>query len=518
VTELKGAKRQIETLQKDIEEEYRRLSDVDGGGHAQRRREIDQRKSEVEKLKKDIRDHENELPALNDNKRRAEQEHVASKDSVRHKRQEVQQAENRLNTMMRDRGQQQNAHPANMPRLLNAIRQDDGFIQKPVGPIGNHVRLLQPTWSSILEKSFGGALDSFIVTSKEDQIRLSALMQRINCVCQILIGNNTRIDTTNHEPDASFETSLRVLEFDNDLVKRQLIINQGIDQTILIHDRKEAIDVMNSARLANVKQCFAHNIKPGTGIRLGYGHGGGLSESYIPAFTGNPRMKTDIEYQINSQRDLVHSLKSELNNLEQRQREKARILVQCEQAIGKHQQTLDNKQMDMQQAETLVEELRDALDRDAIEEGRLDQLKEQLKEAEEEKSTHEGTYEEAVIAKDKVNESTKATRAQMAQLDKEIKEAEAKVLKAEHKAAQRANERMAALRDKNAAIEAVDKAVIEKDTLKGERDRQAAIVEDFNTQAQEVCARVPIEQGQTEDSLNRLYNKIKKDLKNAEKR
>lgn len=66
-----------------------------------------------------------------------------------------------------------------MSRLLNSIQQDDNFLQKPVGPLGNHVQLLKPLWSSILEKSFGGALETFIVTSKQDQSRLSALMQKI---------------------------------------------------------------------------------------------------------------------------------------------------------------------------------------------------------------------------------------------------------------------------------------------------------------------------------------------------
>ncbi len=53
--------------------------------------------------------------------------------------------------------------------------------------MGNHVRLLKPLWSRILEKSFGGALEAFIVTSKEDQLRLSAMMQKVGwrvlCSC-----------------------------------------------------------------------------------------------------------------------------------------------------------------------------------------------------------------------------------------------------------------------------------------------------------------------------------------------
>ena len=87
-------------------------------------------------------------------------------------------------------------------------------------------------------------------------------------------------------------------QIDNDLVRKQLVINQVIDQTILIQDRQEAIDTMNSERLRNVKQCFSFNIRPGEAVRLAYGWGGGLSQSHQAAFRGSPRMKTDVEYQI----------------------------------------------------------------------------------------------------------------------------------------------------------------------------------------------------------------------------
>ena len=106
-------------------------------------------------------------------------EYAKSQAPISSKRDEVQQCEERLNTLVRDRGQQQGAYKPSMPRLLNAIRQDDGFLQKPVGPLGNHVQLLKPLWSSILEKSFGAGLETFIVTSKQDQSRLSVLMQKV---------------------------------------------------------------------------------------------------------------------------------------------------------------------------------------------------------------------------------------------------------------------------------------------------------------------------------------------------
>ena len=85
---------------------------------------------------------------------------------------------------------------------------------------------------------------------------------------------------------------------------------------------------MNNERLHNVRQCFTLSDRVGDGIRLGYGFGGGLSQSYQAAFRGTPRMKTDIEYQIkfvsqclslhiaeiaSAQRDAIQTAKAELN-------------------------------------------------------------------------------------------------------------------------------------------------------------------------------------------------------------
>ena len=84
------------------------------------------------------------------------------------RKQELDQAENRLQTLTREGGARQSGFHPKMPTLLRAIQQEQSFESRPVGPIGHHVTLLQPKWSSILESSFGGTLGSFIVTSKGD--------------------------------------------------------------------------------------------------------------------------------------------------------------------------------------------------------------------------------------------------------------------------------------------------------------------------------------------------------------
>lgn len=221
---------------------------------------------------------------------------------------------------------------------------------------------------------------------------------------------------------------------------------------------------------------------------------------------------------LRSQRDALQNLEAELHTLEQTVREKQNNLKVCEQAIKKQHQEIGRRRIEMQQADTLVDELQDALDADAIEEGRLDVLKEQLEEAKSDKTTYEASYGEFVIAKDQNTKSLKTTREQMSDLDKKIEEAEVRVTKAESKATRCSDERTAALRDKNEAIEAVEKEKSDLEVYRNEKEDKVARVASFTEQANVLYPRVRVDEGETLDSLERKIEKLEKDLKAAEKR
>lgn len=178
-THLKASEQQINDSVTAIKDEYRRLEEINGGGNAKRLAEMEEKRTALSDAKARLEDHEAGLRGLKDKQRRAAEDLEQSKSPIPDKRQEIQVCEERLKRLIGDKGKQEGAYHVNLPRLQRAIRDDDGFHPKPVGPIGYHVRLLQPSWSSILEKSLGAALNSFIVTSKGDQARLSSLMSRM---------------------------------------------------------------------------------------------------------------------------------------------------------------------------------------------------------------------------------------------------------------------------------------------------------------------------------------------------
>ena len=151
---------------------------MDGGKNDERREEIERKKEEASQARDNHRLHSDELHSLEVAKREADIERDKAEENFRKQQATVKEAEDRLNNLIKDRGKLQGAYNPNLPRLLNRLQQENGFREQPVGPLGKHVRLTSPAWSSILEKSFGSNLEAFVVTSKEDQMRLSGLMQQ----------------------------------------------------------------------------------------------------------------------------------------------------------------------------------------------------------------------------------------------------------------------------------------------------------------------------------------------------
>ena len=190
LTEAKGVQRRVAEFlrltnttiadhENNIAAEYRRLEAANGGANREHLAELERTKAGLLDGQKHLQAHDAKLQSLISRRDEAEQSYNTFKTPLEHKRQEVSACEDRLTHLKRDRGQQRSGFPPSMNTLIEAIKQDKGFQQAPIGPIGQSIQLLKPAWSSVLEKTFGGVLNSFLVTSKQDQSRLSGIMQRM---------------------------------------------------------------------------------------------------------------------------------------------------------------------------------------------------------------------------------------------------------------------------------------------------------------------------------------------------
>ncbi|KAH0543995.1 hypothetical protein FGG08_001762 [Glutinoglossum americanum] len=510
---LKDADSRIKNYKADITLENQRLEDANGGNHVRRVAEIESAKNQVADLRHEYDQQHSLKGGLEENVRTAEEKLRRSCIPIDDKKAEIKGCEDVIGSLLRDRGQHLSAFHQNMPKLIQAIRGEQRFREKPVGPIGNHIRLLKPQWSSILERSFGATLTSFVVTSKSDQDLLAHLMKRESCSFPILIGNNQHIDTSNSEPDPQYDTSLRVLEIDSDIVKRQLIINQAIEQTILVEDRSEAQRIMyGGGRPRNVKQCYCFNeSRKGWGIRFGF-RGNDESSTPMPPWGAKPRMKTDVESQISYKRDILRELQRELSELERHRVDLQNKLHDHKQALQAHEKRRKDLQLKIQRAEETVERLQDELERDTAQDGRLQALEGFLREVEEDKAIIEGSYEEAVTQKDKLNAIASDLGSQMKEVDSELADIEAKIKKTEARALKLSHARQALLLEKNSAFQKIDDAKADKTHAESKQDIQANRVNEFVGQARKVSERVPVNPGETPESLDKKLDKLTNDL------
>lgn len=172
----------IEKYQSQIHEHRQRQAEADGGQHAQKVSELEEAQRECARAREDLANHEIQMPTLVKELKTAQRRKEDQEGKVKEKMEGAARARQLIQELEQGQGNWVDAYPnpANLPKLLRAIENERGFRERPVGPMGRHVKLLKPEWSSLLETSSGSSLNAFVVTSKSDQVILSDLMRRMN--------------------------------------------------------------------------------------------------------------------------------------------------------------------------------------------------------------------------------------------------------------------------------------------------------------------------------------------------
>lgn len=290
------AEKQIKTLEDKITEEQTKIADADDGMHAQKLEEIQDAKAKLESLRADAIARSSQSRKLDVEKDKAYKQMDTVKSAKEAKANDINNTERRLRTLESGTGDWMNAYHDSLRPLLQAIDRETRFREKPIGPFGRYVSLLKPRWSNILESSSGAVLNAFAVTTAGDQQILSGLMKRCSYRGAVIVTDANRIDTSRNEPPAHLDTWLRVLKFDSDLVRKAMIINQGIDGTVLEEDNEKATGLLE-LNDKSIKQIFTFR-RNNTGERLAKTQSGAHNASPITAYRGAARMQTDKGSQI----------------------------------------------------------------------------------------------------------------------------------------------------------------------------------------------------------------------------
>ncbi|KAI9052501.1 hypothetical protein LZ554_003845 [Drepanopeziza brunnea f. sp. 'monogermtubi'] len=514
--DLKSALKSVKAVQDAIKAEEKRLEDANGGAHAQKVQDLAEAKETLENARAEFLRSEEARPQLDENLRSASATARNLETPLQQRTEEFNNAKTKLTHLDSNQGDQLAGFDRVMAGVLQIIQNDRGFREKPVGPVGLHIKLLQPKWSNAIESKMGAALSGFVVTSKPDQLRLSDILRKNKMGwCPVSIVNGPPLDLSGNEPDPQYDTIYRVMSIDNELVKRQLIIGHAIEQTILIESRSQAIGVMyDGPRPRNVRQCFAmHDSKRGFGHQLSFGPRNSRELAPIHPPKGRPKMRTDRASQLNNQREIVDHLERQKKTLADEYERARQEAGRCKAAIQQHVRENKTLKIACQKAEAKVEDIEGDLQNLGGDDGQLDSLKQELESAEKQKAICEDAYGGASLEKQHQNSiSTEKKRALDASRARVV-ELEAQILKARDKVNRTEKVRNHCLSAKNLAVESFEDLERKKIQIEEERTAQAkSIAEDFVVQAEKYGPRVQLGPGDTTKALEKRCESLHSQL------
>ena len=179
--DVKTKMKAVKKYESEIVQHRQRQVEADNGLYAEKVQEFEEAKEQCERAKGAFTSHDASLPALGDELRVAQMEQTKSGQRLNKARDVESRIRNNLKKLQEGHANWVDAYPrpAILQNLLRSINSESRFREKPVGPLGRHVKLLNPEWGYILEKQFGSVLNGFVVTSKADQSILTGLMRRL---------------------------------------------------------------------------------------------------------------------------------------------------------------------------------------------------------------------------------------------------------------------------------------------------------------------------------------------------
>jgi chromosome segregation ATPase len=523
---LKNTKDEIRKCEEQISQEEQRLEAATGSARAEKDAELLETRSREREIENKIEEARQQSSSVHTAVLQAQNAYRRQQELKELKRKEILTAERQVRELEQSSPGQFDGFDKDIVNLADALQRDNSFQQRPIGPIGAHVRLLKPEWSSILEKTFGEALNAFVVRSKQDQTRLSNMMRqrRMKKPPQVFIASCDRIDTSGKEPATEFDTILRVLEFDNELLRAQLIISHQIEKIILVPQRTEAQRVMveNGSPPQNVAACLCFHDgkgKRGHGLRITNRGGGASTAPVTPNQGQRPRMKTDAASQIRLQKDALNQLGTELREITAEERLALAASQRCERESKNHKESIKRLETDLRHTQADIQRIEEELDAFEGVDDRLNLLRQQLELKRSEEENIGTQYGNMRLSKRDLQSIVDDLRRKYDAVKVDADDFQQKVVKAESKVSAKTSLCRISLTAKNEAHEMLDIERNEHQRAIVERDETQANVEDFTRQALEMSQmRVHVPDDETHESIKKKYDKVTEQLEQRRKR
>ncbi|KAF9990791.1 Structural maintenance of chromosomes protein 6 [Mortierella antarctica] len=422
--EIKNAKDLIRGYDQKIEQELKKMQ-----GSAQSRRSeteetIRQLEQQIEVWKRQLaegREDASKYEQQADEGRNRLEQHS---NTVNRTKAEMNETKTRIKQL---RDQKDNALKAFGPTIPDVLRDIEQVTNKrgwrgepPVGPLGRHVKLRDQTWAQVIESALGAVLNAFAVTTDADRSTLFGILKRNRCNSDILLTKRVLFDYRSKEPSTQFLTINRVLDFDDEWVRRLLIDKSSIESTILVEKRADADRITSSGRNGsfpdNVTQCFTLDL-----VRVG-DRSGGASSIMMTHYRGPPRLSQNVDQQL----EVLEGTELQLgDSLRYMIKESQQIMKQIENDEGKRLQAKRQAtiwEKDIKLKSRTVEDLRNKLQAD--EPSNLAAYEESKQQALEEIENWKKQYAPIAQNKQRINVAMEPLRQQITELNNSIKDQE----------------------------------------------------------------------------------------------
>lgn len=173
--DVKRLRDQIRHYEAQIEKEMEKLRSQGDRGEAIQR--LEALREEHERQSRETQDLNDSVLRTSEEWQRLNQQLSMAKGNAEGARSSIQDIEGRIRQYNATKSDSLNGFGPNVPAIVADI-DSMTWRQKPIGPIGRHVKLKDEKWSYCLEAFFGAQLNSFVVTNQDDERQLQELLKR----------------------------------------------------------------------------------------------------------------------------------------------------------------------------------------------------------------------------------------------------------------------------------------------------------------------------------------------------
>lgn len=505
-TEVDDFNKQIQDLQKQIDQEQRKIDEINGGSKDQMRERLSELRKKQEKLVQEKDEAQRAISSFDEES----PELLSATRKLQDLKYQKQGLQEQIRSIERTKNDKYAAFGLTIQSLLRAIDEENGWHQKPIGPVGCFVSVKEEysRWADLINAFLQRALDSFVVCDEHDRRILANLMRSRRIQKGIIVRRFEKFNfTAVSAPDAV--TVLDTLEIQVRDVLYTLIDSSSIEEMIICDTISKAEDL---TRIAEVRSAFCLNDKK-SGIRLARGKGGGITRD--PVFYSNDLRKLAGKA---SDTGLRSDLEDVLQEESKIQNERNRLRHEWNQRKVELQRIFNDKRKALKEVQNQVF----STERILAEEGdfgRIESLKAQIETLRSQIATREGMFVEVAEKGREAKRVEKAKRSALEQIQNAKKEIDDEVTAIE----QRLDTVKQSMDNLNAEIDA---NIIKKEQLiEMLTSIEAKLLEDeakrdeLFTEAQSRCTRdeANILETDTTESITNEYANIQQAIEEAER-